>query len=265
MIKFFQKIRRQHLAENTPDRRAGKTGKYLIYALGEIVLVVIGILIALQINNWNEDRKAIISERSRINSIHQDLNRDLNKIEAIIEQLTNQYTTGLEVLKILENKESVILDSARLTTNIAWVLSGIIPADRDENTWDGLKVQGIKTFLINDTLTLQLNTFYTRFDGQIERFNQLPKKIRQELRELTGNCHNSESVKAIFEKGIDYYGESSYQLRYCIISLEKTPELVGSIAISAIVNIKLYEKLKKKGEAINSYLEDQFKFLSDKP
>ncbi len=265
MIKFFQKFRRQHLAENRPVGRAGKTRKYLIYALGEIVLVVIGILIALQINNWNEERKAMINERSLINSIHQDLNRDLNKIESIIEQLSNQYITGLEVLKILENKESVILDSARLTTNIAWVLSGIIPADRDENTWDGLKVQGIKTFLINDTLTVQLNAFYTSFDGQIERFNQLPKKIRQELRVLTGNCHNSESVKAIFDNGIEYYGESSYQLRYCIISIEKTPELVGSIAISAIVNIKLYEKLKKKGEAINSYLEDQFKFLNDKP
>ncbi|RED44227.1 DUF6090 family protein [Seonamhaeicola aphaedonensis] len=51
MIKFFRKIRHNLLSE-------GKTGKYLKYAIGEIVLVVIGILIALQINNWNEERKA---------------------------------------------------------------------------------------------------------------------------------------------------------------------------------------------------------------
>ena len=50
MIKFFRKIRQQLLTEN-------KFSKYLIYAIGEIVLVVIGILIALQINNWNEERK----------------------------------------------------------------------------------------------------------------------------------------------------------------------------------------------------------------
>ena len=50
MIKFFRKIRQQLLIEN-------KTGKYFKYAIGEIVLVVIGILIALQINNWNEARK----------------------------------------------------------------------------------------------------------------------------------------------------------------------------------------------------------------
>ena len=50
MIKFFRRIRQNLLMEN-------KTGKYLKYAIGEIVLVVIGILIALSINNWNEDRK----------------------------------------------------------------------------------------------------------------------------------------------------------------------------------------------------------------
>jgi len=50
MITFFRKIRKNSLSD-------GKTGKYLKYAVGEIVLVVIGILIALQINNWNEQRK----------------------------------------------------------------------------------------------------------------------------------------------------------------------------------------------------------------
>ncbi|MGB5269500.1 MAG: DUF6090 family protein, partial [Eudoraea sp.] len=50
MIKFFRKIRQRLVSEN-------KFSKYLIYAFGEIILVVIGILIALQINNWNEERK----------------------------------------------------------------------------------------------------------------------------------------------------------------------------------------------------------------
>ena len=50
MFKFFRRIRFDFMEKN-------QTGKYLKYAVGEIVLVVIGILIALQINNWNEDRK----------------------------------------------------------------------------------------------------------------------------------------------------------------------------------------------------------------
>jgi hypothetical protein len=50
MIKFFRLIRQNSFMEN-------KTGKYFKYAIGEIVLVVIGILIALSINNWNENQK----------------------------------------------------------------------------------------------------------------------------------------------------------------------------------------------------------------
>ena len=55
MIKFFRKIRFNLLSENN-------TSKYFKYAFGEIILVVIGILIALQINNWNENRKNKITE-----------------------------------------------------------------------------------------------------------------------------------------------------------------------------------------------------------
>ena len=57
MIKFFRKIRQRLLTEN-------KFSKYLLYAIGEIILVVIGILIALQINNWNEGRKLVYAHES---------------------------------------------------------------------------------------------------------------------------------------------------------------------------------------------------------
>ena len=55
MIKFFRKIRQNLLKENN-------TSKYFKYAIGEILLVVIGILIALQINNWNENRKLLLQQ-----------------------------------------------------------------------------------------------------------------------------------------------------------------------------------------------------------
>ena len=51
MIKFFRKIRQKLITDSS-------FGKYLIYAIGEIILVVAGKLIALQVNNWNEKRKA---------------------------------------------------------------------------------------------------------------------------------------------------------------------------------------------------------------
>jgi hypothetical protein len=56
---------------------AGKTGKYLKYAIGEIVLVVLGILIALQINNWNEDQKLNIKKQAYYSQLLDDLSKDL--------------------------------------------------------------------------------------------------------------------------------------------------------------------------------------------
>ena len=69
MIKFFRKIRQDLLSR-------GKTGKYFKYAIGEIILVVIGILIALQINNWNENRKVNITKQNYYQQILTDLESD---------------------------------------------------------------------------------------------------------------------------------------------------------------------------------------------
>ena len=79
MIKFFRKIR-YNLME------AGKIGKYFKYAIGEIVLVVIGILIALSINNWNEQRKTRLLEDSYNQSIKRDLINDHLTIDYIIHE-----------------------------------------------------------------------------------------------------------------------------------------------------------------------------------
>ena len=70
MIKFFRKIRQNLLMEN-------KTGKYLKYAIGEIVLVVIGILIALSINNWNEQTKTRSAEKYLYGKILKDLSKEV--------------------------------------------------------------------------------------------------------------------------------------------------------------------------------------------
>jgi len=88
MIKFFRQIRKSYLLEN-------KTSKYFKYAIGEIILVVIGILIALQINNWNENRKNTIAEKEFIKGIVNDLQSDKKLIEIVfklIETKTNAYS-----------------------------------------------------------------------------------------------------------------------------------------------------------------------------
>ncbi len=96
MIKFFRKIRQNLIMEN-------KTGKYFKYAIGEIVLVVIGILIALQINNWNESRKARVKEVEILKDFEKGLQFDILQIDSIFMQYDRAKIAIKNVLNHLEN------------------------------------------------------------------------------------------------------------------------------------------------------------------
>ena len=90
MIKFFRQIRSNLIFED-------KTGKYLKYAIGEIILVVIGILIALQINNWNENRK----NNSEEIIILKSLKSEFVENQALLKFNINKHSNILELLKEL--------------------------------------------------------------------------------------------------------------------------------------------------------------------
>ena len=95
MIKFFRKIRQNLLMEN-------KTGKYIKYAIGEIFLVVIGILIALQINNWNENQNKLLLKKDYMVSLTNDYQKDRLQLIKNIKhnkdrlEVLNQYSDELE-------------------------------------------------------------------------------------------------------------------------------------------------------------------------
>ncbi|MDC6367810.1 MULTISPECIES: DUF6090 family protein [Flavobacteriaceae] len=95
MIKFFRKIRQKLLSEN-------KFSKYLIYAVGEIVLVVIGILIALQINNWNEQRKI----KKQETQVYKELKSDLLQ-------------TRYDILNVVSNNKAIVNSTTKLIEAIS--------------------------------------------------------------------------------------------------------------------------------------------------
>ncbi|MEM8998975.1 MAG: DUF6090 family protein [Bacteroidota bacterium] len=95
MIKFFRKIRQKLLSEN-------KFSKYLIYAVGEIVLVVIGILIALQINNWNENRKNKVLELSILKEFKSSISMDIVQLNSRAESAKNNIYSANILLNHLE-------------------------------------------------------------------------------------------------------------------------------------------------------------------
>ena len=115
MIKFFKNIRKTLLIE-------GKTANYLKYGIGEIMLVVIGILIALQINNWNENRKAIDQEIVTAKELYNELNQNLTYTEKTLKF----WEFRLEKTKILNDtirQPNVIISDSTFNSLLRYALS----------------------------------------------------------------------------------------------------------------------------------------------
>lgn len=98
MIKFFRKIRYDLMEKN-------KTGKYLKYAIGEILLVVIGILIALSINSWNQSRLNTITERKILEEIKNDLIETLEDVNNDLESHNEILSNTIKSMQYLQQNE----------------------------------------------------------------------------------------------------------------------------------------------------------------
>ena len=123
MIKFFRKIRQQLLSENRLTR-------YLLYAIGEIFLVVLGILIALQVNNWNEERKMQALKRTYKLALIEDLKKDTTELK----QAINSTETELNYLsKISEEISTQPLNVDSIIHLYRFEFSPLIDASRDFN------------------------------------------------------------------------------------------------------------------------------------
>ena len=102
MIKLFRQFRKRLLPIDIGTDN--KFSKYLLYAVGEIVLVVIGILIALQINNWQEWKKERRIEQEILQNLVQNLELHIETLEADIERLTLLDNSAQIVVNVLDNR-----------------------------------------------------------------------------------------------------------------------------------------------------------------
>jgi len=117
MLKLFRRIRQKLI-------RKGNLKKYLIYAIGEILLVMIGILLALQVNNWNEDRKDKKVEKQILEGIHRNLLQDTVDINFNIRRHYVYIEYDSIVLQHIFNQE-------KLTPAFAYQFARVVWADWD--------------------------------------------------------------------------------------------------------------------------------------
>ena len=107
MIKFFRGTRQNLLNE-------GKTSKYLKYAIGEIILVVVGILIAVSINNWNQGKVAKNAESNFYKNTKQQLLDDANNIKSQIEYSSKNLEEFKYAIRLIKEDSRSMKDSLGL-------------------------------------------------------------------------------------------------------------------------------------------------------
>ena len=162
MIKFFRKIRQQLVLEN-------KTSRYFKYAIGEIILVVIGILIALQINNWNEDRKSVIQEALYLKRLLVEINEDITTFAGEITSIKKgikTIKTFSEALKRSDSNDSILVQTA----NSYFQTGSIYPNfSSSTSTFDDLSSTGNLKVISNTNLRDSLVKLYANHEEVKER------------------------------------------------------------------------------------------------
>ncbi|TYA57505.1 DUF6090 family protein [Formosa maritima] len=147
MIKLFRNIRQNLLNQ-------GKTTKYFKYAIGEIILVVIGILIALQINNWNENQKSKKDERYILTEVLKNLEEDAGLVDDILHQ---RQKTKKAIFPLLKYVNSKTMDPDSLQFHLVNLLTfeRYYPIN---NAYEILKSKGLQ--LSDNELTTKISRYY---------------------------------------------------------------------------------------------------------
>jgi tetratricopeptide (TPR) repeat protein len=165
MIKFFRKIRKRLLKEN-------KFKSYIFYALGEIVLVVIGILIALQINNSNENRKKDDVRKTYYHQILQDLSKDYQYLKTELRNLNtniNLYKTYRANFAKQKNLKELVLSQLKLNYYYPYLKFNTNTIETLQSTGDiKLMPEKIRNKLID--LKNEQNVFISITSGNYDNF-----------------------------------------------------------------------------------------------
>ncbi|MFD2725700.1 hypothetical protein [Hyunsoonleella rubra] len=200
MIKFFRKARQKLLSEN-------KFSKYLLYAIGEIVLVVIGILIALQVNNQNQIKNEKKALKNYLDKIAINVKSDIKVAESMIETRTQQSKLCAQATELISKKD---WSDQQKITNAVFAMIIEQPLNFNRSGFESLKNSGYLQHLDDSKIEELIYKYYNSVDkvifeetslqvwandldlelhksGFFSRWLELEKRPNQKMREALGN------------------------------------------------------------------------------
>ena len=166
MIKFFRKIRYDLMKNPTSDKAtagsktgkpASRTGRYIKYALGEIVLVMIGILLALQVNDWNNNRLEISKEQLHLKNLQSDFKTNLAETNRTYKLTSEAYEASVRLLEIIKDDSKI--NPAEIEKLLDDILNKITSLDLISGSIDEIINTGSLTIIRDPALRKQLSNW----------------------------------------------------------------------------------------------------------
>ncbi len=264
MIKFFRKIRYDLMEKN-------KTGKYFKYAIGEIILVVIGILIALSINNWNENRKDREKEKIYITNIQRDLKAQLVILDRATRGEFSSYENLSSAQKSFHQNKGFVVNTKNLAEISA--INDRFTFNIVDTALDEIKSSGNLDILQKSEVKDSLLKYYDelRLSAQIIASNNLQNDntaMAKSLSLISVTGDDSEEF-ANFDAGIgDTFKKVPDNIIELISRSINIPEntlvlynLINHKKSLSYFHVSLYKKIEENIYNLNKLLLENYPFL----
>jgi len=246
-----------------------KTGKYFKYAIGEIVLVMVGILLALQVNNWNENLKNKSMETDYLIRIFQDLDDDLAAFEITNEVAQSRNKRILFLQQAINDSNQAIKSSDYFINSIiqaGWTFEPSI----SDYTFEELKSSGRLVLIQNKDLRTSLSKYYNSRHSN-RQWNYIRENVQNKYYEYSAGILNQEQsiwvLKNEYDKNPDSIIISQYELDEVykrFKSKEKFHQLLPQVFEVKFETIKAGERFKSEADKLKDDIQKELDSLLKK-
>ena len=255
MSKFFRRTRYSLLNKNHAEKLESKKGlnrKYLKYAIGEILLVVIGILIALQINNWNIASSNEKIEQQYIKRLINEIDQEIIYYSNLKNRFTVQQKSVNELLTIWNQFPLTTIDTIEFwPTFFTSIGSG--PWYKEPVTWRQLVQSGELKFIQDKTAIEELFKHYSNLEQIAKNFNEYPTQTTSDVRKFVASIY-SETDLLISEMNFRPFNQNPKFLAKILENRSQFRRLFVRVGVIAGFYKSNMDELIESAESVKEYL-----------
>lgn len=241
MLLLLRQIRRKLMTDN-------KITTYLLYAVGEIFLVVVGILIAVSIDTWNQDRKERKEELQYLANIKGDLQKDLISLDVVTDYRNEKLLANRFILNIMNGATLLDLDSMIWSVGVALTERKFTP---NNTTFEELSSSGNLSLISNDSIKLLLLNLTADYAFNLELIQHETFDYREYISRPTAAFTDLNVLVKVFEGevlakdvgvDVDYFN-----------ALLRSNEYKSGLHITYDMSegyLPLYDSIRRKSERI---------------